>query len=818
MTQRIDLSGKWTLTQNRTGDTCPARVPGDTCSALLKAKRIPDPYVGMNELEVQWVNREDWTYRRTVKVPAAMLKHERVLLTFESLDTIAAVLVNGKEAGQSTNMFTRFRVDVKDLLQPGSNEIEVRFRSPEIVAEERWAELPYPVPCGGAPVMSPHRNMVRKVQCHAGWDWGCCLMVCGIYGEACLEAVGPAVIEHVYTEQKHKQNQAAVWVTVELDSIADLTDELEVRLGSSKTSHPVDLHAGRNTVSAEVVVRKPRLWWPNGHGAQPLYDLTVKVAGQTVKKRIGLRTIELVSEEDEVGRSFLFKVNGRPIFCKGANWIPVDAMPQRHTREVFDDLLTSAAAANMNMIRVWGGGQYERREFYELCDEKGLLVWQDFMFACSMYPAAEWFLDEVRAEAEYQIKRLRDHASLALWCGNNENVGALNWYKESRENRDLYLVDYDRLTEGVLGKAVDVFDPTRTFWPSSPCGGRGDYRDCWHDDTRGDMHYWTVWHGGKSFDAYYDVVPRFCSEFGYQSFPSMETVKTYARKKDLNVTSPVMEHHQRSGSGNSRIVENFTRYCRMPQGIENFVFLSQVLQGLAIKMGVEYWRSLQPTCMGTIYWQLNDNWPVCSWASLEYGGKWKIQHYLARRFYEPVLLAGYLKKDGNVEVWVTNDTHKKVVGSAEVRVIDFNGEVRQKHPLKVSAGPGGATKLMAVPAADLHGGKPNEVFLHLRLKVGSKVQENDVFFTEYKRCELPEPKVRTAVKAKGEGYAVTVQTDVPTFFLTLDAEGISGVFDDNCLTLLPGKKRTLFFQPKKPTTVARLKKALKVQHLRGTYE
>jgi beta-mannosidase len=428
------------------------------------------------------------------------------------------------------------------------------------------------------------------------------------------------------------------------------------------------------------------------------------------------------------------------------------------------------------------------------------------MFSCAMYPATAEFLENVRREARHQVKRLQNHACLALWCGNNENVGAMKWFEASRQNRDRYLVDYDRLNEGVLGKAVDECDPTRKFWPSSPCGGRDDYSDCWHDDSRGDMHYWSVWHQGKSFDAYYAVTPRFCSEFGYQSFPSLDTIRRYAPRDQFNVTAPVMEWHQRHPRGNSIITEMFSRYFRMPDGFENFVYLSQVQQALAIQIAVEHWRRLRPTCMGTIYWQLNDNWPVCSWSSLEYGGKWKLLHYAAKRFFAPVLVSAFQRKDGNVEVWVTNDQALPVRGTAVAEVRTLAGKLvkRWRIPARVAGGRSQRIKLLPAQA------RPHEVFLQLAFNGAT----NTHFFTEYKRCELPEPRIRVRV---GAGFRVTLTTDRPAFFVALEAAGIRGEFADNNFTLLPGRPRTLRFHPKQAVTLAALRESLQVRHLRGTY-
>jgi beta-mannosidase len=791
----IDLAGKWNLKQSgATVAALPAVVPGDTYSALLKAGKIPDPYDRLNELDVQWVGREDWIYERVVEVPEEVASAADVFLHFDSLDTVGRVYVNGRLAGRCNNMFRRYRFPLGGLVKPGRNTVRVELDSAERVAIAAAKKLPYPVPCTGAPVNSPNRNMIRKVQCHAGWDWGPCLMVSGIYGRAFIGAVSEARIEHVYTTQRHSRGACEVEVTCEALAPAPGIVSLTITLGGVTAEKDVRLEKGLNTVSGKVVIRNPNLWWPNGQGAQPLYDLTVTLGDDAWKKRLGLRNLEMVSKEDAAGLSLVVRVNGHDIFAKGANWIPADALPARQTRDKLDELLTSAAEANMNMLRVWGGGQYESEDFYDLCDEKGLLVWHDFMFSCSMYPATSAFLDGVREEAEYQVKRLRDHACLALWCGNNEDLGAMTWYQESRKNRDRYLADYDRLNEGVLGKAVDTLDPTHLFWPSSPCGGRGDYSDNWHDDRRGDMHYWAVWHEGKSFDSYLTVKPRFCSEFGFQSFPSLETIASYARPADLNVTSPVMEHHQRSGTGNTRILETMTRYFRVPSSFAHFVYLSQVQQALAIQTGVHHWRRLRPLCMGTLYWQLNDLWPVCSWASLEYSGKWKLLHYAAKRFFAPSLVAAFVEGD-EAEAWVVNDGPGALRGTLEARILDFGGRVLWKKRVAVALREGGSKRVVKVAVSAL-GIARDKAFLHVTLRAGGVRREHTAFLTEPKRVELGNPRIRCKVVRVGNTLEAELSCDRPAFFVSLDVPGVPGRFDDNMVTLLPGETRRLVFTPR----------------------
>lgn len=814
--ERLDLAGTWRLQQVGSADAIPAEVPGDNHSALLRAGKIPDPYWGENELKVQWIGEEDWAYTREFTIDEEFLDHSSVFLNCDRLDTVADIYVNGHHAGSTDNMFRRYRFEIKDLLHIGINELTILFHSAVRIAHERSQELPYEIPHSQYPIQSPHVNLVRKAACHGGWDWGCCLMVSGIYGDIYLGATSVGRIEHIYTAQTHAQGKCIVQITAEVLSPSGGATEMTVTLDSIIKNKAVLLEPGLNTVSMEVLVEDPKLWWPNGHGSQPLYDLTVRIAEDEVHKRLGLRQLEIVTEEDEIGLSFKIKVNGLDIFCKGANWIPADALPSRQTRERLDDLLTSAAQANMNMIRVWGGGQYESHDFYDLCDEKGILVWQDFMFSCALYPATKDFLQNVREEVSYQVKRLRDHACIALWCGNNECLGALNWFEISRRERDRYLVDYDRLYEGTIGEAVDEADPTRLYWPSSPCGGRGDYSDCWQDDSRGDMHYWRVWHENASIDAYYDVVPRFCSEFGYQSFPSLDTISTYAPQSQFNVTAPIMEHHQRNPGGNSKITEMMTRYFRVPEGFGNFVYLSQVQQALAIKSGVEFWRHLQPVCMGTLYWQLNDLWPVCSWSSLEYSGKWKCLHYAAKRFYAPLIVTAFENKDAIIEIWVVNDGHVEQMVTVGMQILDFGANVLRDENLAGVVCPGAARLLATYPVEELVPSR-SEAFLYLELEAPGAHHYNDYFFAAYKKCDLPKADITYEVESVPAGFAVHLTTDQPAFFVMVNARGMRGEFDDNCFTLLPEKPRTLVFAPKDDLGLAEFTDSLEIRHLRDTY-
>lgn len=825
--KRIELQGLWKLVRVNTGDTYDAPVPGDTMSALIDAGALRDPYYADNELAAQWVGREDWRYERSFGIDSRLLtdhaSRDEIFLHFDSLDTCAEVRLNGALVGSSDNMFVRRRFAVGKLLREGTNTLSVLLRSPEAEAARRAAKSPYSYPHSVYPIQSPHRNLLRKVQCHAGWDWGPSLMVSGIYGDVYLDSATEASVEYVRVRQKHDRGES--W---RLDVLCDLYGvprgdaTIEARLyepgweGSTAIAPVAEARAPVGTaidVHLSLRVDHVKLWWPSEQGEQPLYTLVVAVGKREIRKRIGFRDLEVVVKDDRRGRSMTFRVNGRDIFCKGANWIPIDALPQRQSDKTYRHLLESAKEAHMNMIRVWGGGQYESDSFYNLCDELGILIWHDFMFSCGTYPADRKFLSGVAEEVDHQVKRLQTHPSIALWCGNNENLGALTWFDVTKRNRDRYVVDYDRLYEGTIGNLVERLDPDRTFWPSSPSGGRGDYSDNWHDDSKGDMHFWSVWHEGKSFDAYYAVTPRFCSEFGFQSFPSMSTVEGFTPPDQLNLTSPILEHHQRNQRGNTIIIESLSRYFRFPEGLEQMIYLSQVQQAFAIKTAVEYWRSQRPVCMGSLFWQLNDNWPVASWASIEHSGKWKLLHYAAKRFFEPLHILAFVK-DGKLEAWICNDSPDAAKGDWTMQFITFGGKAAREETKGVGIGPSSVTRIFEAPVEKL-GVDPRDCFLHLSLTAGNAHTENDLFLTFPKSCNLELPEVKLRVDSDSDGAFAELECKRPAFYVALDPGSLRGRFDDNDFTLLPGAPRRVRFFGK--VTPAQLKRSLKPYDLRSSY-
>ncbi|MBR1870247.1 MAG: cellulase family glycosylhydrolase [Kiritimatiellae bacterium] len=742
----IDLAGVWTLQDCER--TIPAEVPGGIHDALLKAGEIADIYKGRNETEALWAARRDWTFSRTFEVDAAFLAHREIVLRLEDCDTFCTVKINGREAGRTSDRFRRHTFNVKPLLKEGANTIEGFFRSPVAVADERRAERGRAWPMANV-VWAKNQALVRKNACHAGWDWAPEIETIGFCGTVKLIANDKPRIDYIYTTQTF--NEDLTHCT--LDVFADLSD------GS--------------TVTNRIEIANPPLWWPNGAGEQNFYTFTVDVNGEKITRRIGLRKLEVLNErtlsadgKDEL--SLVFRVNNRRIFMKGANWIPCDAYEMRQTPARYRDLLESTAAANMNMLRVWGGGQYEKDVFYDLCDELGILVWHDMMCACAVYPGDEEFLGEISGELAHQLRRLRDHASIALWCGDNECLGAINWFDEIKDDKAFYRAAWMARSK-LQGEMVARYDPARTYWPSSPCCGPGDFGNAWKDDSKGDMHQWDVWHENEPFERYYSYRPRFCSEFGYQSFPSLEVAATFC-----DGPGDDFEWHQKNDGGNRRIRETMRRYFGEPRNFESELVLSQFQQAMAIKTAVEAWRSEMPRCMGTLYWQLNDTWPVSSWSSIEYGGRWKPLHYAARRFYANVAIAA--KPSG--EIVGINDTAQTVEGDLALEYWTYSGSLASASTNKVALLPGAANIIGHIAES-----VPDDVFLVMRF--GDVC--NDWHFRPYKYATLAQAKIDVKV----DGTKVTLSTDKPAFFVWVSVPGKDVRFSDNCITLLPGRPVTL---------------------------
>ena len=779
----VDLGGEWHLSDGAEGMSAPMHIPGDGISALHAAGLIPDPYFGRNEYDLRWICDRDWVIARRFVVDRTDL-----VLVASMLDTLAEVVVNGVTVLRSANMFRTFRVDLSAVLRVGSNDIEIRFGNVVAEAARQQASQPYYVPFSANNTPIPNGNMLRKPSCDFGWDWNIALAPFGVYGDIGLVPVVAARIASVLVDQVHTPGRVVVSVTAEIDGEAE-GETIAITLAGVSANAVIK----RGVARADLVIGNPVLWWPAGSGSQTLHDLVLTYKAQKEHRKCGLRDARLIAEKDAAGLGFKFAINGRDIFARGANWIPADALAGRITPAKTRDLLQSAVDANMNMIRVWGGGRYEPDWFYDLCDELGLMVWQDFMFSCHIYPANEAFLADVAIEVREQALRLHHHASLILWCGDNELIGALTWFPETRANRDLYLVGYDRLNR-TIEAALKAAVPNAVWWPSSPSPGPMDFGDAWHDDSKGDMHFWSVWHEGRDFDHYRDVSPRFCSEFGFQSYPSMDVIRKFADPEDWNIAAPVMESHQKNAGGNARIAETMFRYFRFPVDFENFVYLSQVQQGLAIKTAVTHWRSLKPHCMGALIWQLNDTWPVCSWSSLDHGGGWKLLHHMAKVFFQPVLVT-VVPVTGGYDLRAVNDTGAAVDLTVEASAVDMAGKTRTLAREAVTVSADAALRVMHVAAADIGAG---EMLAYVWQHADGTPISDDVFAPKpHKAYDLLPPQLTHVVTPQGTNWQIRIGAQALALFVSLEAD-VPGRFSMNAFTLRPGHPATVFFTPKTP--------------------
>jgi beta-mannosidase len=785
----IDLAGTWEIKSADGKHKAPYVVPGDVHSSLIAAGVIPDPYIGRNEYDVRWVAEQDWIATREFEWDG----DGQWNLDIDYLDTVAEVKINGKSVLKADNCFRRYHREVSTVLKSGKNKIEIRFFSNVKEAAKRQKAQPYYVPYSTNNCPIPDGNMLRKPQCHFGWDWNLAIAPFGAYGR--LQLFKNIDIDSYRYDIKQKHNHDGsieLTVAVFMHCKENEPYKFRIKLGTEvRTVERVPTSAW-DWFLEKFTIEKPALWWPNGYGSQTLQDLSLSFGDQEDFVKIGFRNIELINEKDKIGARFGFRVNGKEIFCKGANWIPADALPSRATPELTRKLLQSAVDANMNMIRVWGGGYYEQDWFYDLCDELGLMVWQDFQFSCNLYAADEVFLKKVVREVSDQVNRLQHHACIAVWCGDNELIGALNWFPESRANRDRYLAAYDRLNY-TIEKAAKAADPSINWWPSSPSPGLLSFGDAWHDDRSGDMHFWSVWHEGKDFEHYRDVNPRFCSEFGFQSYPSLHIVKQFATsEEDLNISSAVMESHQKNAGGNARIAETMFRYFRFPTDFGNFCYLSQVQQGLAIKTAVEYWRSLKPHCMGTLYWQLNDTWPVASWSSLDHGGGWKLMHYMARRFYAPVaVMALPDKKTGGIIIKSVNDRLTKQKLSLKLSSLDPAGKPKFLKNISANIPADKAVEVAKLKKGQLPTG--HILILDFEAADGSKGRVH--FANEpYKAMNIINPEITHSTKIKDGKLHISLSAKNAALFVTAET-GVFGSYSDNVLDMLPGERADIIFTP-----------------------
>ncbi|WP_408008015.1 glycosyl hydrolase 2 galactose-binding domain-containing protein [Pseudalkalibacillus sp. A8] len=805
----------WKFKQADERNWMPATVPGSVHTDLLSNQQITDPFYGRNELELQWIDKKDWEYETVFDVPDDVFRSSHVELVFHGLDTYADVYLNDTKILSADNMFRSWKVDTKGLLQEKDNRLRVYFRSPINEDLVKLDNLGYNLPAvndhsedGGV----GEKNLsvfARKAPYHYGWDWGPRFVTSGFWKPVELNGWSEARITDLFIDQKTvTAEMARITGVVEVEAEADFEGTLKFSTDGVFVEEQVQLVKGLNEVEVQMDIAEPQLWWSRGLGEQHLYEFTAvllkeerEVAAKEV--RTGLRTIRLVQEKDEAGKSFYFEVNGVPIFAKGANHIPNDSFVTEVTYERYKHEILSAVESNMNMLRVWGGGIYEYDEFYELCDEYGILVWQDFMFACSMYPGDEAFLENIRHEAEENVKRLRNHPSLALWCGNNEMDTAWSQYDEdggwgwkqqySPKEREEIWQAYDYVFHDILPEAVKQYSSGTDYWPSSPMADwSGDENQHAHNQsTSGDIHYWDVWHGLKPFEDYNENIGRFMSEYGFQSFPEYETVKTFAETEDMALDSEVMLHHQKIGRGNFLIKEYMEKYLPNPVDFEGFLYMSQVLQAEGIKSAIEAHRRKKPFCMGTLYWQMNDCWPVASWSSMDYEGRWKALHYQVRKSFQDVMLSIDGTDSSKVDIHVISDLLSYVEGELHIQLLDFEGNVLKEKSSKVDVKPNSGKVVLRLSTEELLEGfdRTRTVLEALIVQDGNVIDRKEHYFVSVKDLELSSPEIIVTESDDGVFY---VDTNVLAKQVWLSSE-TEGIFSDNYFDLIPGQKKKVQF-------------------------
>lgn len=806
--QVCTLHSDWMFCQ--VGDTLwsDAKVPGTIHQDLLNHNRIPNPFYGMNEEAVQWVENEDWMYRTSFVVTEEQLNRDAAVLELDGLDTYADVFLNGALILRSDNMFVGHKVPVKSVLRKGENRLLIRFRSAVKEALPQWETNGFDYPADNDHSSKRVSIYTRKAPYSYGWDWGIRLATCGIWRPVRLVFSDVARIEDYYVRQASvSASKADVDNRLEITNVTSQPVSALLKVAyhysandTKEVQKQIELRPGENTVSLPVMIDNPHLWMPNGWGEPSLYKFTASVSVDGVEvasqeRQVGLRSIRVVMEDDEHGKSFYFEVNGHPMFAKGANFIPDDALLPNVTTERYKRIFEDVKAANMNMLRVWGGGIYEDDKFYDEADRNGILIWQDFLFACTTYPHDPLFLKRVEAEAEYNIKRLRGHASLAMWCGNNEVYeGVRYWGWKNKYTSEAFAEmnrGYDILFRQLLPDMVKRFDSDRFYMHGSPYEANWGRPESW---KIADSHNWGTWYGRKPFESFDSEIPRFMSEYGFQAFPEMKTIRTFAEEKDFELESPVMNAHQKATIGNALIKQTMCLYYKVPAKFEDLVYVGLVLQGQGMRHGIEAHRRNRPYCMGSLFWQLNDSWPVVSWSSIDYYGNWKAMQYQSQRAFAPVLINAIKEGDDLCVYLISDELQDRDDVRLTVELMDFDGKSHGKwtHSGKLSAN---TSMLFLKKRVDEFLSKQDAAtsFLRFTLKAknGTSLADEVFYFAYPKDQKLPEARIETSVKRRGEAIEMTLKADklARDIFIEVPVQGVR--FSDNFFDLLPGQRKKI---------------------------
>lgn len=780
-----DLSlENWTFHKQNETNKYKATVPGTVHTDLFQNQLIPDPFYGANEKLLQWIENENWEYETHFTLSNEALKNQTIELEFEGLDTYATVYLNGKVILEADNMFRKWTVAVKEALQKGTNHLKVVFHSAVQKGKQEALKLPYTLP-------EKERIFVRKAQYQFGWDWAPRFVTAGIWKKVQLKFWNSAKIENIqYSQIELNDEKAILEFTTQI--YVHKVETIQLKINNKKAVF--NLKKGKNNVRMRYEIANPKRWWCNGLGAPNLYAFTIalKQNNQNLEERklkIGLRTIELIQEKDQIGQSFYFKLNGKAVFIKGANYVPPDSFLPRVSDSIYFSLVESAKKAHMNMLRVWGGGVYPDGAFYEACDAKGILVWQDFMFACAMYPGDDAFTENVKQEIIENVNRLQNHPSIALWCGNNENdEGWHNWgwqkqFAYSKADSTQIWNDYKKVFHELIPNTLDSLLPKEKnrYWPSSPSIGWGRKESM----TQGDSHYWGVWWGKEPFEIYKQKVGRFMSEYGFQGMPNMETLKKVLNNNDLNRTSEALKNHQKHPTGFETINEYMARDYPVPSTLEAYIYVSQLLQAGGMKTAIEAHRLAKPYCMGTLYWQFNDCWPVASWSSLDYYGNWKAFHYQAKESFAPQLLMVNENTDG-FSVIGCSDSSEKLAGKVTAQLIDFSGTLLWQEVKDCELNQESNSTCMQISYAQLPKFVKEKTVLQITFTANKNVTIARHYFVRPKELQLEKPTIE--LKSVGESLLeVTTNTLAKNVYL----ESNGHYFQDNYFDLIPGRPKII---------------------------
>jgi len=832
----VELDSNWEFKSENDKEYLPASVPGTVHLDLLQNGKIDDPFFRLNEHKLQWIDKLDWEYRTSFNVNDSHFNYEAIELDFFGLDTYADVFLNNSLIYSSENMFIGKTVNVKKKIKKGKNNLLVKFKSPIDVGIEKYDKLGYTLPdnandlseIGKVPGNKKVGVFERKAPYSFGWDWGPRLVTSGIWRPIKINFWNNFQIKDLHFTQEIEDDNALIKGEVEVFSLLDNRNVIAKIYVDNKivTKQLIHLKKGNNKFSVPFTISEFERWWPNGMGSQKLYDARLEISHENyvskASKSIGLRTIELVTEKDSIGNNFFFKVNGIPTFMKGVNYIPQDVFLPRVKDSDYEKLLSAAIDANMNMIRVWGGGIYEDDIFYELCDKYGLLVWQDFMFACAMYPGNDSFLKSVEQEAIYNVKRIRTHPSLALWCGNNEVLSAWeNWgwkndviENQSQEIADTIFKAYDQIFHKILPKVIQEYDIATDYWSSSPSSSTGIPESL----ISGDAHYWGVWWGKEQFSTYEDKIPRFMSEFGFQSFPEFSSVKKYTNPSDYDIYSDVMKSHQRSSIGNSTIEEYMQRDYNVPDSFEHFLYVSQLLQAGGISLGMEAQRRNRDICMGSLYWQLNDCWPVASWSSIDYFGKWKALHYHTKKSFEETILS-FHKNDNEIVVYFITDKLDSEKYKYNFQLTDFSGKIYNSWTGEFNSNPNNSKVISNINlssiSVDSDYFKDKFIFSYITHDE-EIITEKTEYLTSLKNLKLTKPRFQYDVDIVGNFYEIKLISENLIKNLFIDSNSEYN-FSDNYFDLLPNKEKIIRINRDNFSSASSFEESLHFTSLYDTY-